>query len=75
MKERQLEGVSDLELIDAEWLPGRIVPRERSRKTGVAAGTFQAAVTNTRPGGRARSRLRMMSSTSWLSNVKKRIAR
>jgi hypothetical protein len=55
MKKRKLEGVSGLELVDAAWLSGRMVSRERSKKTGVAARTFQVAVTNTRPGGRVRS--------------------
>jgi hypothetical protein len=41
MKKRKLEGVSGLELVDAAWLPGRRVSRERSRKAGVAARTFQ----------------------------------
>ena len=41
MKKRKLEGVSGLELIDAAWLAGRRVPRERFRKAGVATGTFQ----------------------------------
>lgn len=41
MKKRKLEGVSGLELVDAAWLAGRRVSRERSRKAGMAARTFQ----------------------------------